>query len=75
LENDFKISEDDIPGRIEDFADALGKIFDVGAKFIEIQIMKRLYEKVGSFKYVLKQNDIVFTEYIEVLREYYCCNV
>jgi len=53
----------------------LGKIFDVGAKFIEIQIMKRLYEKVGSFKYVLKQNDIVFTEYIEVLREYYCCNV
>ena len=45
-ENDFKISKDDVPCRIEDFADALEKMFDVGAKFIEIQIMNRLYENV-----------------------------
>jgi len=75
LEKNFKITRDDIPYRIEEFANALEKMFGLGAKFIEIQIMKRLYEKVGNFKYVLKQDDIVFTEYVAALREYYCHSV
>jgi len=72
LEKNFNITRDDVPQRIEEFANALEKIFGLSAKMIEIQIMKKLYEKIGNSGYVLKQEDIVFTEYVAALRKYYC---
>ena len=72
LEKNFNITRDDVPQRIEEFANALEKMFGLGAKMIEIQIMKKLYEKIGNSGYVLKQDDIVFTEYVAALRKYYC---
>jgi hypothetical protein len=72
LEKNFDITRDDVPQRIEEFANALEKMFGLSAKMIEIQIMKKLYEKIGNSRYVLTQDDIVFTEYVAALRKYYC---
>ncbi len=67
LENTFNIRKRDIPYKIEEFADALGKIF--GAKPIEILIIKRLNEKVeGAVKYP-RHEDLVFAEYIATIRQ------
>jgi hypothetical protein len=55
--------------KIDEFANAIEKIFGLAAKFLEIQIMKHLYEKVGHvFKYFPEQNDLVFTEYVTAAR-------
>ncbi len=69
LERNFKISREDIPEEIEEFTKAIEEIFGTGAKLLEIQIMKRLCERIGRFKYFPQQEDIVFTEYIEALRQ------
>ena len=71
LEREFKISRKDIPGKVEDFADAVEKLFGFGAKLVEIRIMEKLYRKVGDFKYFPENGDIVFSEYVAALREHY----
>lgn len=69
LERTFKISRENIPREIEEFTEAIEEIFGAGAKLLEIQIMKRLFEKIGHFKYFPQQEDIVFTEYIGALSQ------
>ena len=69
LEKTFSINKQDIPYKIEEFANAIEKIFGSGARLLEIKIMKRLYEKVGPvFKYFPERDDIVFTEYVAAAR-------
>jgi len=47
LENRFKIKKKEIPSKLEMFKEGLEKIFGAGADFLEILILKSLYEKVG----------------------------
>ncbi len=69
LEKAFAIKKQDIPNRIEEFTVAIEKVFGHGAKILEIQIMKRLYEKVGhDFKYSPEKSDLLFTKYVEAAR-------
>ena len=69
LAETFNISKRDIPRKIEEFSDAIEKMFGLGGKLIEIQIMKRLYRKVGpSFEYSPKQDALVFTKYLEAVK-------
>ena len=69
LENDFNIRRQDIPHKIEGFANAIEKIFGAATALLEIQIMKKLFEKVGvSLTYLPEQEDLVFTEYVEAIR-------
>jgi hypothetical protein len=69
LENDFNIKREDVPCKIEDFADAIEKIFGAAAGLLEIEIMKKLREKVGdSFRYFPEQKILVFTEYIKTIK-------
>lgn len=69
LEKTFKIKRSEIPNRIDEFANALEQIFGHGAKLVEIQIMKLLYEKVGqAFVYFPEKDDLLFTEYMEAAR-------
>lgn len=66
LEKTFKIQKQDIPNKIDEFANALEKLFGDGAKLLEIQIMKHLYEKVGhDFEYFPEKDDLLFTEYVK----------
>jgi hypothetical protein len=64
LKKSFNIKKQEIPYKIEAFANAIEKIFGLGANFLEILIMKRLYEKVGrSFK-MHRPEGLTFTEYV-----------
>ena len=64
LEISFHVKKADIPRKIEEFAAAIEKIFGLGANFLEILIMRRLYEKVnGSFEWN-EAKDLTFTEYV-----------
>jgi hypothetical protein len=72
LENDFNIKRQDIPCKIEGFADAIEKVFGTGAGLLEIEIMKRLHEKVGgSFRYFPEQKNLAFTEYVKTVKLLY----
>jgi hypothetical protein len=69
LEKTFKMNRLDVPYRIEEFIDAVEKIFGSGAKILEIQIMKCLFKKVGyKFKHYPKQKNLTFTEYIVAVK-------
>jgi hypothetical protein len=69
LEKTFKMNRVDIPYRIEEFTDAIEKIFGTGAKILEIQIMKCLFNKVGyTFRYYPRQKSLTFTEYIAAVK-------
>ena len=46
LEKSFGIRNSEIPYRIDDFSNALEKIFGPGARHLEIMFMKNLYAKV-----------------------------
>ena len=70
LENNYRINKRDIPSKIEEFADAIEKIFGFGAKPLEILMMKRLYEKVGGIvEYPQEQKDLVFAEYVAAVKQ------
>lgn len=72
LEHKFLIARQDIPYRIEDFSDALERIFGLGAKHLELLIMKNLYEKVHcSYKWEGPRwlvPDLTFKKYVELTR-------
>jgi hypothetical protein len=68
LENKFKIERNQIPQRVEDFADGLRKIFGIGAQFLEILIMKKLYERIGQPLEWDKSEELIFTEYVAAAR-------
>jgi hypothetical protein len=64
LEKSFIINKQEIPQKIEAFADAIEKIFGAGADSLEILIMKRLFEKVGGNFELHDSTDFAFTEYV-----------
>jgi hypothetical protein len=69
LENTFKIAKKDIPLHIEEFARALEKIIGPGAVLLEIEMMKRLHEKVEpGFKYHTRNENLTFPEYLMAIR-------
>jgi nucleoside-diphosphate-sugar epimerase len=73
LKDCYNISKQEIPYRIRDFADAIEDIFGVGARLIEIEIMKALYGRVQNFEHFPEQEDLSFANYVETLRRFLCC--
>ena len=67
LKNSFNISREEIPHRIDAFADALEEMFGVGAKLIKIEIMKLAFSQVRTIKYPTKQDALLFTDYLKEL--------
>jgi len=66
LQKTFRIKKQEIPNKIDEFTNAIEKIFGDGAKLLEIQVMKHLYEKVGNeFGYFPEEDDLLFTEYVK----------
>jgi len=72
LEHEFLITKQDMPMRIDDFSDAIERIFGSGAKYLELLIMKNLYEKVNcSYRWEGPKwlvPDLTFKEYVELIR-------
>jgi len=68
LETRFSMPRNEIPDRLEDFENGLEKIFGAGTKFLEILIMKRLYEMMVSKRRIVKWNDdkeFKFVDYVK----------
>jgi hypothetical protein len=72
LEHKFTITKQDIPCRVDDFSDALERIFGSGARYLEVLIMKKLHEKVGCLyewdatKWLV--SNLTFRKYVELMR-------
>jgi hypothetical protein len=65
LETSFRIKKHEISSRIDEFTFAIEDIFEEGAKILEIQIMKRLREKIGPvFEYHSKEDDLSFIDFV-----------
>ena len=68
----FNIRKNEIPNKIEDFSNALHRIFGLGAPQMEILIMKKLQEKVGEKNKLADQirlaSNLTFAKYIELMR-------
>ena len=74
LEEKSNIARHEIPGRIEDFDHGLERIFGVGTPFLEVLIMKKLYEEMGSKGKVLKPNqgkEVKFLDYVKAAKRTY----
>ncbi len=72
LETKFAISKQEIPYRIDDFSDALEQVFGLGARQLEILIMKYLNEKIDCAYYWVGPKwlvpDLTFTKYVKMLQ-------
>ncbi|MEM2995323.1 MAG: hypothetical protein QXI91_04835 [Candidatus Bathyarchaeia archaeon] len=69
LQSKFKIKKEDIPSHLEDFMNAIESIFGLGANFLEIMIMKKLYEKVGQPLKWSENREFIFSEYVAAVKE------
>lgn len=69
LEIKYNIKKQEIPYRIDDFAEAIDDIFGIGAKLLEIRIMKNLYSKMEYISpHFHAQESLEFTKYVEATR-------
>jgi hypothetical protein len=69
LERNFTVKKQEIPNKVEEFANAIEEMFGYGAKILEIEIMKHLYVKIGSsFEYFPEKEDLLFVDYIDAAR-------
>lgn len=70
LEKSFKIRKQEIPSKIEEFVEALEQMFGIGARLIEIKIIKMLHKKIPEFKYTPKKGAVMFANYAAHLRDF-----
>jgi len=69
LQDKFDIAKNEIPHRLNDFANGLEKIFGLGARFIEILIMKNLHGKIGQPLEWNESKELVFLEYVAAAKQ------
>jgi len=72
LETRFRMPRDEIPDRLEDFENGMEKIFGAGTKFLEILIMKRLYETMEPKRRTMKWEDdkeFKFVDYVKATEQ------
>lgn len=68
IERSFNVKKKEIPHKIEAFAKAIEKIFGLGANFLEMLIVKKLYEKIeGVFEWH-ESTEFTFTRYVAVAK-------
>jgi hypothetical protein len=54
LEKRFNVARNEIPSRVEDFDRGLETMFGTGTRFLEVLIMRKLYEEIGAKRKILK---------------------
>ena len=67
LETRFNIKKEDIPNRIDDFANALEKMFGESSKLIKIEVMRLAYSKIRIVRSPTRKDALLFTDYIKAL--------
>lgn len=73
LEVNFGINKEEIPNHIEDFSDALEKMFGLSAKYFEVAFIKRFYKKQKGVLKLAELNmsafDLTFPAYVKLKRK------
>lgn len=69
LKDKCKITKNEIPDHLKEFTEGLEKIFGVGARFLEILIMKALYARLGTPLEWNESKELVFVDYVEAARQ------
>jgi hypothetical protein len=73
LEKIFNIKKYEIPHRIDDFSDALERIFGLGAGHLELMFMKHLHNRIGIVckgdlpKWVVPE--LMFEQYVLLMKQ------
>jgi hypothetical protein len=70
IENRFKVPKNHVSENLESFQVGLERIFGVGARFIEILIMKNLHSKIG-LALEIECDEFEFVRYINAAEESY----
>ncbi len=70
LSKTYRMKKHEIPSRINEFANAIEGMFGDGAKLIEMKIIQHLHTKAQGFIHTPKRDDLIFTDYVESLRQY-----
>jgi hypothetical protein len=68
LQSNYNVPKQEIPMKIEEFAEAIEAIFGIGARLIEMKIIETLYSKANGFLYIPKDEDLMFKDYVQNLR-------
>ena len=72
LEELFNIRKQEIPNKLDGFSNALHRIFGLGARQLEILIMKNLHERVARLRKLDKPcglaQDLTLTKYVELMK-------
>ena len=85
LEKSLSLPKREIPTRIDEFSQALENLFGVGARILEILIMKSLYSRIGVvWKWKVPERagprdcphaqdlpHLTFQEYVNLTKKYY----
>jgi hypothetical protein len=69
IENKFRVPRNEIPENLDQFQGGLEKIFGVGARFIEIMIMKNLYTKINIPLSMDRGEQLEFIEYVDAAKQ------
>ena len=74
LENSFHLEKDEIPARIDEFSDALERIFSIGARNLELLFMGNLHARIKLIcewpiwsRWVI--SDVTFPEYVRLMKQ------
>lgn len=69
LKKGFNLDKQEIPFRVKEFAEAIEKVFGVGAKILEIRIMENLFKKIGYIHPRFQtQENLEFLQYTEAVK-------
>jgi hypothetical protein len=68
LDKEYKLNKENIPVMIDEFAEALEKIFGSSALILEIDLMKNLSKRFPEFKLEAKSSDLTFINYMKSLK-------
>jgi hypothetical protein len=68
LEIKFGIKSEEIPYRIDEFAESLETIFGSAARLVQVKTIEKIQAKTQGFCYKPKQEEIIFTEYLSELK-------
>jgi len=70
LAAEYKLSKENIPLMIEEFVEALERIFGSSSLLLEIDVMKNVRKKIPEFKFETENSDLSFISYLRSLRSY-----
>lgn len=67
----FGVSRSTIPDQLDDFERSLERIFGLGSRFLEILILKKLYERIRQPLEWDERKELAFVGYVAAARQSY----